>query len=165
MLGRTDNRPELLHPVNLVQTLLQHPVLAFEPFRPEQPFDHKLHLVKLKGFSDIIVGPQLHGLNRRRDGPVAGQNDHFRTGFVGFDDLDKLESVELRQAQVHQGYIVPFTTQERQGLLAVTGGSRLVSQRRQEPGAQVTERFVVVNDQETELSVHPSSPALLCLTL
>jgi hypothetical protein len=76
-----------------------------QPARLQGLLDQKGDLVDIERLVDVVVRPQLHGLDGAFDRRIGRHQDHQRVGIVIFDALEDLEAVRIGQAVIEQHQI------------------------------------------------------------
>ena len=120
-LHRRVLRHDLRRCLDARQPRLQQRVLARElvllPRAPHQHVDLR-HAIRL---GEVVVGAELHRVDRRLDGAVAGDDDDFRRRQLVADLPQHLEPVHLRHHDVEQRHVERLGAQriERGAAVAV----------------------------------------------
>ena len=117
--------------------LFEEEVLLLKLLLLERLVDDPNHILVLERLEDVVIGPALHRLDGRLDGPKRGHDDRdHRQPLLG-DALQQLQPVHVRHLQVGQDQVIRAPLQLLQGLQAVLGKSH----RKALSGEHVHEHF------------------------
>ena len=89
----------------LVQPPVQLQVGPPQPRPVDGPLRDRAKLVDVQRLGQIVEGPFLHGLDRGRDRPEAGQQDHFGIGLGAFGPFEDLQAVDIVHLQVGEDHV------------------------------------------------------------
>src|SRR5690606_19762978 len=114
--------------VDALELLSQPPVLAAELPPLERAADHDLDLVDLEGLDEVVVGADLHGLDRGVGGRVGGDHDDLRRRGQGAGVAQDLHAGHAGHGQIgdHDVEAVALVAEHPQGVGAGLGGGHLM---------------------------------------
>ena len=128
-------------------------------FALEAGFLHRLgryfsHLVQPERFSDVIKSAMLHGLHRRFQRGVAGDQHHFRirAGLAAFAQY--LHAVHFFHAQIGEHHVEGLLLQKGQGMRAALGRGDFIAFLLHDVFQIFEGDFFVVHDQQSSLASH-----------
>jgi hypothetical protein len=101
-----------------------------------------------KGFANVIVGAEFHGLHSGFDGTVAGHHRDFRTRIQFLDLLQKLKPGHRRHHHVGQDQLRRLFFQQSQCGLAVVGLKAGKAQPLPYRHAEFADALLIINDQQ-----------------
>ena len=84
---------------------MQVGVLALKPARFETRAHDVEELVELEGLGDEVRGPELDGLDRVLDRPVAGDDDGHDARIAGDGSVDDRSSVDTGESEVRHDHV------------------------------------------------------------
>ena len=122
-------------------------VLVLEPLALERVGDRQLDLVELEGLGDVVVGAQLHGLDRRFGRRERGHHEDHGAGRVLLRGAQDGDAVDLPHAQVGDDEVERFALDDLHGLLAALGDRDLVTGLPQHDREELSHAPFVVDDK------------------
>ena len=107
--------------------------------------DDVLELGNIKGLDQEIEGAELHRLDGRLGGAVAGHEDDEQLGIHLADAAQRFQPRKARHAHVHNDQIGLNFGNKPQALLAAGSGGQLDFRRTKDPLERVLHVRLVVN--------------------
>src|SRR3989441_92886 len=119
--------------------------------------DEDVELLDLHGLGEVVVGAELHRLDRRGDLLEAGHHDHLRMLGEGLELAQDLDTLLLRHLHVEDHDVVRRRHEplERRG--AVADAVHVVPLARELAHDELAQVALVVGDQEPDLATHAGS--------
>ena len=123
--------------------------LTFKPRGLQRALGHQHQPVGLERLLDEIIGAMLDGGDGGFDIAVAGNHHHRQIGMLLLDGIEQLQPVQLAalQPDVEEDQVRPARRDGRQRVVAVARGARAVAFVLQNPGHQIADIGLVVDDQ------------------
>ena len=111
--------------------------------------DGEQHPIDVERLGDVVVGAEVHRLDRGARGAVGGhQDDVADVDVLGGQALQDLNAVLVGHAQVDQEQVRLFDRDDAQDLAAALGFERLVALAAQQLYQRATDRRVIIGDQD-----------------
>ena len=108
-------------------------------------------LVGRKRLGKIIEGPSAHGLDRRLNRGERGDNHNAQPGRQTQHPRQQFKAKLFAKAKVQQRRIERAAAEQRQGLFAVAGVGRVMSEQFQRSPDRAAEARIVVNYQDVHI--------------
>ena len=134
-----------------LQLLSQVEVLVAQPLALEGVADDEADFVQLERLGDVVVGAQLHRLDRGLRGGDGGDDDH---GHVRGDLLGRaqhLQPVHLGHAQVGDDGVRGVATEGLDGSLAARGGEDVIAFLLEGDGEEVPHALLIIDHEHAGL--------------
>ena len=130
--------------------------LALEPRGFQRAFGHQHQPVGLERLLDEIVGAVLDGGDRGFDVAVAGDHHHRQFGMLLLDGVEQLQPVELAalQPDIEEHQVRLARHDSRKRIVAVARGARVIALVLQNPGHQIADIGLVVDNQNIRGHAH-----------
>src|SRR6266852_1623679 len=107
--GSADNAVEIFFGAD---ALAQKGVLGHQANFFRHALQQQAHFFHAEGFFDVIVGPQLHGIDGGFDGAVAGHDGYFGARQKNLDLAKQLNPAESRKLEIGEDKVGDFPVQE-----------------------------------------------------
>ena len=101
-------------------------VLCGNARRVERALDEHQQVLRVKGLGQEVIGPFLHGPDRRLDGPEGGHDDDRQERILLLHGLQHFEAVLFRQLEVGEHKADALVRELLDALCAVMGGNDLI---------------------------------------
>ena len=151
---------DVVEAVLRLELLPEVEVLVAEALALERPSDDEVDLVELERLGDVVVGPELHGLDRGLGGADGGDHDHHRLGGGLLRRAQDLEAVGGGHPEVGDDHVEGLTPQGVDGGLAAVRHRHLEVLLLQGDGEKIAHALLVVHHQHTRHHSWGLSPPL-----
>ncbi len=149
---------DVVEAVALLELAPEVDVLLVEPALLERAVDDDLELVDVEGLRHVVVGAELHRLDRALGGGVGGHHDHRRAGLALADLAQQVETVAVGHHHVAQHEVGRGVGEALARLADRARRRHLEPLAVAEHGEEVDEALLVVDDQHP--AGHASAPAV-----
>ena len=106
-----------------------------------------------EGLGNVIVGAQLHGLDRRFDRSVAGHDGDFDAGMGALNLLQKFDSRHARHDHVGEHHVDGLLLEQGEGGVPALGFQAEEAERLADGHAEAADGLLVIHDQQADAEV------------
>ena len=150
---------EIVEAVLLLEPLAQGASLLEQALPVQGLLEHDLELIDVDRLGEVVLGSELHGLDRGLHRAVGGHEDDHRLGADLLDLREELEAVHARHPEVGEDDVGLDLLEQLQSRARVVGPRHLVAvflEQRLQRSCRVD---LVVDDHDPTLDAHDFSPA------
>ena len=149
---------EVLEATLFGELALEREVFVLQALALERLLDRQAHLVELEGLGDVVVGAELHGLDRSFGGGEGGDDEDDRARRQLFGGAKHAETVHLPHAQVGDHEVERVALHGVDGAFSAVGHRDVVAVLPERDAQQVPHAALVVDDEHAR-GRHRDTPA------
>jgi hypothetical protein len=121
--------------------------LLLEPLSLQGAGHHQVGVVRVEGLLQVVVGPQLHRLDRVPHRGVGGHHDHLGLRSAGLDGAQHFETIHPRHPEVGHHHVEGLGGDQGDGPASIGGGGELVPVA-EDAGEELEDVLLVVDDED-----------------